>query len=97
MGEVKELFINKNRFGILSTLAKLCLAIPVANADSERMFSILRKIATEARSELNNDTICALMCAKQNSLENCYSYNPSEKVLKDAKSACVTYNESLVE
>ena len=95
MEYLKDLFSSKPRFPVLCRIAKLCLTIPVANVDSERMFSILKKIHTEFRSELNNDTICALMCSNQNSLTDCFEYKPSENVLKDAKSACVAYNKCL--
>lgn len=30
------------------------------------------------RSELNNDTVCSLVCAKQNQDVNCFDYNPSD-------------------
>ena len=67
----------------------------MSNADSERMFSMMKKIATEFRSELNNDTICALLCTKQNSLYDCFDFLPSEEILKNAKSACCAYKLSL--
>ena len=47
-------------------------------------FSILKKIQTDMRSELNIDTICSLMCAKQNQDLNCFEYEPTEELLKSA-------------
>ena len=37
------------------------------------------------RSELNINTICSLMCAKQNQDFNCFEYEPTEELLKLAK------------
>ena len=49
-----------------SKFVKACLVLPVSNADNERIFSMLKKIQTDNRSELSNNTICSLICAKQN-------------------------------
>ena len=76
-------------------LAKSCCVIPVSNADPERVFSVLKKIQTEMRSELNNDTICSLMCVKQNQDISCFQYEPSDNLLKTAKQAVLTYQSSL--
>jgi hypothetical protein len=48
---------------------------------------MLKKIQTDMRSELNNDTICCLICAKQNQDKACFEYNPSDNVLRAAKKA----------
>ena len=45
---------------------------------------MLNKIQTEHRSELANDTICSLICAKQNQNMECYEYCPDSEVLKKA-------------
>ena len=50
----------------LSKLAKACCVISVSIADPDRICSMLKKIQTDMRSDLNNDTICCLICAKQN-------------------------------
>ena len=55
-----------------------------SNADGERIFSMLKEIQTEHRSELANDTICSLICAKQNQNMECYEYCPDSEVLKKA-------------
>jgi hypothetical protein len=47
------------------------------------------------RSELANDTICSLICAKQNQNMECYEYCPDSEVLKKAKIACKDYNNEL--
>jgi hypothetical protein len=61
-------------------LAKACV-IPVSNADPERIVSMLKKIQTNMRSDLNNDTICCLICAKQNQDKACFEFNPSDSDL----------------
>ena len=95
MGEMKEIFTSKLRYPKLTKLAKCCLVIPVANADSERMFSMMGKVCTEFRSELQNDTVCALLTTKQNNIPPCYDFEPNTDILNDAKQACVLYNQSL--
>ena len=57
-------------------------------------FSMLKKIQTDMRSDLNNDTICCLICAKQNQNKACFEFNPSDSVLRAAKKAVLTYQSS---
>ena len=59
--------------------------LPNSNADSERAFSVVKKIHTEFRSELANDTLCSLLCCKFNQNNECYDYEPHKDVLKSAK------------
>jgi hypothetical protein len=56
--EIGKLFSGTKRFGVLSKLAKTLLVLSNSNTDSERAFSIIKKIHTEFRSDLNNDIIC---------------------------------------
>lgn len=65
------------------------------NADPERIFSMLKRIQTDMRSELNNDTLCSLLCAKQNQNLLCYEYEPSDSVLRSAKQAVLSYQSGL--
>jgi len=95
MAEKKDLFTDKLQFGLLSKLAKACCVIPASNADPERIFSMLKKIQTDMRSELNNDTLCSLLCAKQNQNLLCYEYEPSDSVLRSAKQAVLSYQSGL--
>ena len=76
MADHKEPFTDKVSFRVLSKLAKACCVIPVSNVDPERICSILKKIQTDMRSDLNNDTICCLICAKQNQDKACIDANP---------------------
>ena len=43
------------------------------------------------RSELNNDTLCSLLCAKQNHNLLCYEYEPSDSGLRSAKQAVLLF------
>ena len=95
MSDIQDTFTGKQRFPILSKLAKACCVVPVSNADPERIFSMLKKIQTDMRSELHNDTVCSLVCAKQNQDVQCYDYNPSDTVLKAAKQSVLSYQSSI--
>ena len=95
MSEVTDSFSDVQRFHILSLLAKACLVLPTSNGDSECIFSMLKKIQTDNRSELKNDTICALMVTKQNQDSACYNREHSDAVLKSAKKAVTTYQCNL--
>ena len=74
------------RFGKLDQLMAGLLSIPCSNADAERGFSILRKIHTDQRSNLNQSTIVALMSLKFNA-DDCYSSSFSEDLLTKCKKA----------
>jgi hypothetical protein len=63
---------GEQRFPSLCKLMAGLLSVPVFNADSERGFSILRKIHTDQRPTLKPATIAALMSIKFNSEECCY-------------------------
>ena len=69
------------------------MLILVRNADSERCFSMVRKIDSEDRSHLERSTVASLLTLKINVDENCYSFNPSEDLLAANKSAIRHYNE----
>nr|XP_019929731.2 uncharacterized protein LOC105346161 [Crassostrea gigas] len=99
MAKVMEPFSSKCRFGLLAKLALACCVIPVSDADPERIFSMLKKNQTEMRSDLdlNNDTICSLICSKQNQDVCCFENKPSDEFLMAAKEAVVTYQQFLVQ
>jgi hypothetical protein len=46
MGKLDDIFSGTKRFGVLSKLAKTLLVLPNSNADSERAFSIIKKISS---------------------------------------------------
>lgn len=43
MSDIQDTFTGKQRFPILSNLAKACCVVPVSNAYPERIFSMLKK------------------------------------------------------
>ena len=58
------------------------------------MFSMKKKIVTELKCELNNETACSLLCVKENTDSECFDNAPSYNVLKQAKMACSKYYAS---
>ena len=89
-----SLMINKvtkdPSFPLLSKLATAMLTIPNSNADCERVFSMIRKIQTDYRSDMDKSTLCSLLCAKINATETCYQFQPSKALPRAAN--CATYN-----
>ena len=55
------------------------LTIPNLNADCERVFSVVKKIQTDMRSNLDNSTLNALRTAKLNVTDKCYAFHPSKE------------------
>ena len=80
-------------FTTMLILVRALLSLPASNADSERCFSMVRKIDSEDRSHLERSTVASLLTLKINVDENCYSFNPSEDLLAANKSAVRHYNE----
>ena len=79
--------MGEQRYKHLATLAPQLLSIPASNADSERVFSLVRRIKTDFRSSLQTETVSALIgnhfnkrcqCCEQSSFE--------ESLLAKAKS-----------
>ena len=63
------------------------LSISCSNADSERGFSMLRKIHTDQRSHLDQSTIVALMSLKFNCDIRCFDVNFDDDLLAKCKKA----------
>ena len=82
------------RFGTLCAVVLPLLSLPNSNADSERVFSMAKKIDTDSRSDLGQDTICALLSCKINTEDTCFQFQPSAELLKAAKSATWDYVKS---
>ena len=75
------------RFNHLHKLMAGLLSIPVSNADSERGFSMLRKIHTDQRSNLQQSTIVALMAMKFNCDDCCHEIKLPKELLSKSKKA----------
>lgn len=56
-------------------------------------FSMVRKIKTETRSELDNSTVVKLLSVKINQEEECWQAVPSAELCSKAKSATWEYNK----
>ncbi len=87
--EVSKMIImtGELRFPNLSKLMVGLLSIPCSNADSERGFSVLRKIQTDQRSNLDQTTIVSLMSLKFNSDECCHEMDLNSQLLTNCKKA----------
>lgn len=74
MGELPLLARESNakRFDHLAGFCKNLLILPHSTADPERLFSILGKIDTSQRSNLQAGTVCDLLSVKINVDQECY-------------------------
>ena len=79
------------RFPLLGKTMCTLSAIAHSNADSERVFSMCRKINTDQRGNLNNDTVCSLLACKINRDEECHEFKPSAELLKKSKTVTWDY------
>ena len=79
------------RFPLLKTVVQAILTIPNSNAESERSFSMMKKIHTMYRSQMCNETRCALMATKMNADTECYNFTVDKDLCKKAKSATWSY------
>ena len=86
-------FDGEKRFWLLVKLITGLMSIPSSNADSERGFSILRKIHTDQRPVLKQSTLISLMSIKFNSEECWHESIFSELVPTDSKKATVVHNK----
>ena len=90
MAEVRSVTDSETfRYSVLSKLAKILLILPHSNADPERLFSMVRKIETDQRKQLDPSTVCDLLSVKINNDNPCYSNQPlmTPTMLISAKSA----------
>ena len=55
---------NSTEFPIISKLAREILALPASSAENERMFSILRGLITNERTDLSANTIEKIAIAR---------------------------------
>ena len=92
VGRMKT-FDGELRFPSLVKLMVGLLLIPSSNADSERGFSMLRKIHTDQHPTLKQSTIISLMSIKFNAEECCHDSVFNEDLLTKCRKATVTYNK----
>jgi hypothetical protein len=60
-----------------------------------RRQSLLLTKPPNMRSDLNNDTLCCLICAKPHQDKACFEFNPSDSVLRAANKAVLTYQSNI--
>ena len=81
---------EKQKYPLLTRTAKAICTLPHSNADSERIFSIVKKNKTEFRASMSLDTLNSLLVQKIDMLANhrvCHQATFSEEVLANAKKA----------
>lgn len=86
---------GRKRFVNLSEVALTALSLPHSNAEAERCFSLVRKIQTDYRTHLTNNSLQSLLSVNINRSCSCYEVKVSPDLLRKAKKSCVTYNEKL--
>ena len=91
--EIRTVDTNQPVYSTLLVLIRALLALPASNADSERCFSMVRKIDSEDRSHLERTTVASLLALKLNVDEDCFSFKPPKALLEINKSAVRQYNE----
>ncbi|KNC29135.1 hypothetical protein FF38_09817 [Lucilia cuprina] len=82
-------FNNQLLFPNFSKLIKIILSLPHANADAERIFSLVTDIRTKKRNKLSNanlNSMCILRSYLQSSDLNCISFNCSPSHFSKMKS-----------
>ena len=81
--------ISEQRFGHLAQLCEILTVLPHANADPERLFSMVNKVETEQRSSLHASTVQDLTSVKVNVSQPCYDTGElfTPDLLKSARSA----------
>ena len=92
MGRKK--IVDEQIFSNLDALMKSFLCIPHSNASSERTFSMVRKIVTESKTSLRNNTVCALLSCKLHCDRIAAGFKPSKVQLIAAKKATHKYNQA---
>ena len=63
--------LGERKYYHISNLALNLLSIPASNADSERVFSLVRRIKTDFRSSLSTETLSALIGCHLNKTFEC--------------------------
>ena len=83
------------RFARLSQVVMLILVIPHSNAEEERVFSMVRKNKTAFRPSLDpKGTLSSILTIKLANTQPAHRYEPSQQVLKNAKSSTWEYNKA---
>lgn len=92
MHSIKQIGSPKPLYSNLLILVRALLSLPASNADSEQTFSMVRKIDTEERSQLERSTIAALLSMKINVNVECHEFHPSDDLIKKNGPVVRKYN-----
>ncbi len=79
---------GRARFSLLSQVAKLVLTLPHSNADSERVFSIIRQLEGTLTS-----LVAVPACKARHKATACFKFQPPKDVVKRSKSVTYEYNK----
>ena len=97
---MKSLIGSYCRFGNLFSVAHLVFVTPHSYAGIEHVYSLVNKNKTEGsdRNKLDIEGslsgILAVKMDQPGSFSKCYDFQPSQKLLKEAKKAATKYNDS---
>ena len=94
VGEIKDLSGQDFRFPTLTKLAKATIIIPRGNADTERLFSHVGLNKTKHRNSLSLETLNSLLCVQFNIKKPCYSFKPSNDLVKKCKNSQAELSQS---
>ena len=89
---VSSKITGQKLYPLLIKVALAMVTIPNSSADCERTFSMVKKIQSDLGSDMDNDTLCALLSCKINQNCVCYTFCPTSNILSLAKSATAQYN-----
>ncbi len=89
------IFHRWQEFERLAAVAKLVLVLPHANADAERVFSVVGLNKTKRRNSLALDgTLSSIMTIKMANLEPCFKREPPSDIIRASKKATGQYNHA---
>ncbi|XP_048008269.1 uncharacterized protein LOC125243045 [Megalobrama amblycephala] len=95
MANRKHKVTGAKEFERLAAVAKLVLVLPHANADAERVFSVVGLNKTKRRNSLALDgTLSSIMTIKMANLEPCFKWEPPSDIIKASKKATGQYNHA---
>ncbi|KAK6313957.1 hypothetical protein J4Q44_G00154160 [Coregonus suidteri] len=95
MATRKHKVTGAKEFERLAAVAKLVLVLPHANADADRVFSVVGLNKTKRRHSLALDgTRSSIMTIKMANLEPCFKWEPPSDIIKASKKATGQYNHA---
>ena len=92
LGSRREPGTNRFEFDQLFKVARVILTIPHSNAEEERIFSLINKNKTSARSSLLLEGTLSSIITVKIHITDPLDWKPSEVLLKTAKKATMEYN-----